>query len=157
MATTYDDYSAISISFLDHSNEVSNVNLYIPPVTAANFDASETAAALLVGAIRAVTLCNPISRSIMVPAAHFNLGVPTSNWAQRELGLQIGMVDNVNGRKSHFTIPGVDWNSLAGDGDFVNYTNLLWIALKEAVEAEVKSYNGNSVTVVYGKLIGRRS
>lgn len=150
-------YSVLSISFVDHSNESSTVQFDMDPLTEANIVAETLAEGALIAAIRDVTLCNPFSSSRTSHFVKYNMGIPASPWAQRELALQVGMIDTVNQKKSHVSIPGVDWATLQGDGDFVDYNNLQWVALKTAIENTVKSSDGNAVQVVYGKLVGRRS
>lgn len=147
----------VSVSFIDHSWERSWVGFDITPITSANFAATETAVAALITALRALTLCNPASSGYNINSHVYNMGAPDSAWAQRELGLQVTYRDDTTGTKHHLTIPGPDWNSLQGDGDWVDYENVLWTAFKVAFEAVAKSPAGNAVVIESGRLVGRRS
>lgn len=157
MAEYVDPKSMLSITFQDASSEFSNVSVYTEQVTALNFAAQVLLQAAIIAAMRNVTLCNPYTSNLQTAWTKYNMGVPASPWAQRELGLQVGLIDTVNQKKSHITIPGVDWNTLHGDGDWVNYNHASWTALKAAIEAGAVSQDGNPVEVVYGRLVGRRS
>lgn len=149
-----------NLTFMDKSYELSSVQVWLPVITAANFDdvIDHTTGLLSIEAgIRLVSLCNPYSRSFMVGHTFHNMGTPASNWAQREIGLQVGWYDTVTGKKGHMTIPGADRNTLAGDGDNVNYNHASWTALKLALETYAVSADGNPISINYGHFIGRRS
>lgn len=152
-----DPVSHLGITFEDNSREYSNISINLTDLTAINFVAVMAEKELLIAAIRNVTLCNPWASSVSVEGKVYNMGVPASEWAQRELGLQVGYHDVVNGRKGHITIPGVDWASLKGLGDEVDYTNIQWLSLAAAMNLTAKSRDGNDILVDYGRLVGRRS
>lgn len=147
----------LTIAFQDYSDEKSYTGVYIAPITADNYDATMVATGVLIAAMRNLTLCNPDHMAIRVAGKFFNMGRPTSKWAQRENSLLVSYADNVTGQKGRVSIPGVDWNALAGEGDFVDYQNLQWIAFKTAFEAVARSADGNPVTIQYAKYVGRRS
>jgi len=86
--------------------------------------------------------------------------VPSDNFAQREIGLRVFLTDDVNGRKSHFTIPGPDLEALTIlDGtDFVDLADAgIMATLVAAVEADAQSVDGNAVSVQRAVIVGRRN
>lgn len=157
MAEYVQPYSMYHLSFLDASNETSGLTIYMDEINAANFVALNAEKVALTTALRALTLCNPLSSGLSVAMTQYNMGVPTSAWAQRELALQVSFVDTVNGRKQTLTIPGVDWETYKGDGDFIDYNNVLWAAFKTAFELTARSFYGNPVQIVSARFVGRRS
>lgn len=157
MAEYDDPVSYLGITFRDHSDELSRVSVHMDQITALNFVALSAEKDALITAMRALTLCNPESSALTVAAKDYNMGTPASKWAQRELALEVAFVDTVNGKVSRISIPGVDWNNLAGNGDWVDYNNILWTAFKTAFELTARSMYGNPVSIRYGRFIGRRS
>lgn len=148
----------VTVGFIDHSNEASACGFDVATFEGeTDVDARITGIELVITAIRALTLCNPGNMGILAYSKNYNMGVPTAKWAQREHALQVGYHDTVTGSKYRMSIPGVDWDALAGDGDWVDYNNLLWTAFKVAFEAGAKSSQGNPIVIDYGRFVGRRS
>jgi hypothetical protein len=69
-------------------------------------------------------------------------------------------VDGVNGRKSHFTVPGPDLDALTifAGTDLVDLEDASVMAdLVTSVEAGALSADGNAVTVTRAVIVGRRN
>lgn len=158
MAERVEPVSSVYFGFLDHSNESSGFRVNLAPM-----DAETDMAARIVGinalqaAVSALTLCNSLSVQVEAYMKLWTDGVPASKWAQREMALQVGYHDLVTGYKMRISIPGIDWDTFAGDGDWIDYNNILWLAFKTAFELAVKSPAGNAVMIDYAKFVGRRS
>jgi hypothetical protein len=70
------------------------------------------------------------------------------------------MTDDVNGKKSHFTIPGPDLTNLTipAGGDLVTLADASIMAdLVTAIEANVESEDNNAVTVTRAVIVGRNN
>jgi len=151
----------IGYTFLDISGETSRVDINVADVTAGNIAATLAAAdptgtGNLGAAIAALSLCQPSSYDVVALKAPGSATAPTSNYAQREIGLMVTYMDSVTNRLYRVTIPGPDWATLGQAGtDSVLTTAAEWTAFVSAFEGIAKSQDGNAVTVVSGHLVGR--
>lgn len=158
-------FSKVRYVYIDHSSEKSSMQVHLPDITAATYDAiTANDATGNVGRIRlalaALTLCNEVSVNIQakkiptVPPSP-----PTDENAQREQALQIEYVDNVTGKTYFYNLPGIDRTLVAQTGtDVVDYVNnVLVAALVTALEADARSELGNNITVTGARMIGRNS
>lgn len=158
MAEYLHPVASVFYGFTDHSNEKSGFSVDLAPMaTEDDMAARVTGLDVLGAAVDALTLCNRTTMIVNAVMKTNALGAPANKWAQREMALQVGYHDTVNGYKMRISIPGVDWDSLAGEGDFVDADNLAWIAFKTAFELAARSPLGNTIAIDYGKLVGRRS
>lgn len=150
----------MQLTYNDHSNEKSTLSIHFPELAGGgtNFDAVVTAMDAVEAAIDAVTLCDN-SKKAMYQLRSIGEDTPASPWAQREMGVRVFFVDDVNGEKGHFTIPGPDLDNLAvvSGTDVLDITGTLEAALVSALEANAESRDGNSITVQRLVVIGRRS
>lgn len=153
----------VSFGFIDHSREKSSTALFLPTITAANFDAvtgntiAENVGALRL-AIAAITLCNFTNTRVVAVEYPENDVTPADPYAQRETGLRVFMTDTVTGEKSHMTIPGPNLTLLAQVGtDEVDPSAATWLTLVGAIEAEARSKDGNVLEVTSGRIVGRNS
>lgn len=149
-------------SYRDRGSEVGSLMLHFDNVDAggANYDAVIAAITGIEADILAITLCTSAGYGMQDAIGGDSDTVPTENFAQREIGLRVFLVDDVNGRKSHFTIPGPDLDSLTIlDGtDFVDLADASIMAtLVAAVEADAQSVDGNAVSVLRAVIVGRRN
>lgn len=151
-----------SITFLDASGEKSTTSVNIPDITAANFDTlldgPGSVPAALALAIPGCSLCNDVKHEIALAPVKDVETLPADQDAQRETVLVVTLQDEVTFKKSIVSIPGVDRTvfSVAGS-DMVNTAAVQWVALKAALENSAVSPDGNAVTVVGGRIGGRRN
>lgn len=156
--------ASVSHTCIDNSGENSVVTFYLPDVTAANYDdVTGNDVGNNVGALRLaladVTLCNFV-RHTVTTEVYPELGeLPASPWAQRELKLLVQYVDNVTSKRYTVTIPGPDLELLAQAGtDVVDHTsNINAAAFATAFEANARSQDGNAISVIGMRIIGRNS
>ena len=149
-------------TYRDFGSEIGSLSLYVPDIAAggANYDTVVAAIAAIESEIIAITLCTTAGHGLTQEIGADGDAVPSSAFAQRELGLRVFLVDDVNGRKSHFTIPGPDLpNLVIFDGtDLVDIADAGVMAdLVTSVEAGAISADGNAVTVVRAAIVGRRN
>lgn len=151
----------LGITFLDTSGELSRVDIYTPDVTAGNIaaildDANPAHAGSLAEAVAALSLCTAHSHDVLAVKAIDSSTPPVSQYAQRELGLMVTYSDNVTGRIYHVTIPGPDWTNLGQAGtDMVLTSAAAWTAFVTLFNSVARSQDGNAVTVMSGRLVGR--
>ena len=108
----------------------------------------------------AITLCTTAGNGLTQQLGADSDSVPADAFAQRELGLRVFLVDDVNGRKSHFTIPGPDLDALTifAGTDLVDIADASVMAdLVVSVEAGALSADDNAVTVIRAAIVGRRN
>lgn len=148
--------------YRDHSSEIGSFSLIFPEISAggADYDAVILAMSDVETAITAITLCDEAGYGYTDILAGDLDTVPSSEYAQRELGLRVFLVDDVNGRKSHFTVPGPDLASLTilAGTDFVDLADAgIMAQVVTDVEAECLSQDGNAVSVLRAVIVGRRN
>lgn len=146
----------------DHSNELSQVQLYFDVVAAggANFDATIASMTAVFDEIETVSLCDSAGYGMRQGIVADPSTTPASNLAQRESGLRVFLTDDSNGLKSHFTVPGPDLANLTipAGGDLVTLADASIMAdLVTALEANLESVDGNSVTVTKAVIVGRNN
>lgn len=151
-----------NFKYRDHSNEIGSMALIFPEISAggADYDAVILAMSDVETAITACTLCDEAGYGYTDILAGDLDTIPTSEYAQRELGLRVFLVDDTNGRKSHFTIPGPDLASLTilAGTDMVDLSDAgIMAALVTEVEGECLSQDGNAVSVLRAVIVGRKN
>lgn len=150
----------MQLTYNDRSNEKSTLSLHFPQIAAGggNFDAVIASMNAVETEIDAITLCDN-SKQAFYDTLSSGEDIPTSPWAQRELGVRVFYVDDVNGDKAHFTIPGPDLANLdvVAGTDVLDLTGTLEAALVTAFEANVVSRDGNAVSITRMVIVGRRN
>lgn len=149
-------------TYRDHGSEIGSLSLNVAEISAggADYDAILVQVAALESEIMAITLCETAGSHILQEVEPDSDAVPVSAFAQREIGLRVFLVDDVNGRKSHFTIPGPDLADLVifAGTDLVDLDDAGVMAdLVVTVEDGVLSQDGNAVTVTRAVIVGRRN
>ena len=151
--------SGLSMTWLDHSREKSNVTVYLDALLndGSNYGILQAARAAVESAMKDVSLCN-LSHSAWNMGKQFDTpDIPASGFAQRESGLRVKLRDTVTNRYTTYTIPSPDSDSFdQPNTDLVDESNPAIIALM-AVTSELRSIDGNAVVWVEGRLIGRRN
>lgn len=156
--------ASVAHTCIDNSGENSVVTFYLPDVDESNYnDVTGNGPAQNVGDLRlalaAITLCNFV-RHTVTTEVYSELGeLPASPWAQRELKLLVQYVDNVTSKRYTVTIPGPDLDLLAQPGtDVVDHvSNVVAAAFVTAFETNARSQDGNAISVIGMRIIGRNS
>lgn len=148
-----------SWTYRDRSDEISNVELNVPDVSAggADFDAVMADVAGLGAAILAVTECTQ-AREVFNQAVDVkDPTTPTDVHAQRESALRIFYADDVTGIVYHVSIPGPDWDTvdLLPNTDIADPTDEPYATLLSQIESDALSPVGNAVTVLRAVQVGR--
>lgn len=150
-----------SWSYRDRSDEISNVELNVPDVSAggADFDAVMASVAALGAAILAATECVQAREMFNQAVDTKDPTTPTDVHAQRESALRIFYGDDVTGEVYHVSIPGPDWDSinLFPNTDLADLTDEPLATLVAALESDAESPVGNAITVLRGVQVGRRN
>lgn len=152
--------SLATIKYLDYSDEVSTVSFNVATPSGASYDWAALAASVdAVGdAIDDICLCTRSKEQVNVNLQDGSLARPSDTAAQREVGLRIFYVDDTTQKKYHVTIPGPDTSLMASPGfDIVDWSGTEMAALETAFEANVLSPDGNAVSILTGKIVGRRN
>jgi hypothetical protein len=149
-------------TYRDYGSEIGSLSLHVAEIAAggANYDAVIAQIAAIESEIIALTLCTTAGTALTQGLGADSDAVPTDPFAQRELGLRVFLVDDVNGRKSHFTVPGPDLDALTifAGTDLVDLEDASVMAdLVTSVEAGALSADGNAVTVTRAVIVGRRN
>lgn len=149
-------------TYRDYGSEIGSLSLYVDDISAggADYDTIVAAIASIEAAIIAVSLCTTAGTSLTQQLGADSDASPSSEFAQREMGLRVFLVDDTNGRKSHFTIPGPDLAGLTifAGTDLVDLADAgVMAAVVTAIEAGAQSADGNSVTVNRAVIVGRRN
>jgi hypothetical protein len=146
----------------DHSNELSQIQLHFEEMAAggANFDTTVASITAIFDEIEVISLCDSSGYGFRQSIVDDPSTIPASNLAQRENGLRVFLVDDVNGKKSHFTIPGPDLANLTipAGGDLVTLADAgIMLSLVTGIESDVVSEDGNAVSVTKAVIIGRNN
>lgn len=148
--------SFIEGTFRDYSRETSHYRLPVTTLTAANFNATNTAITALEAAIANITL--GVQQKVATIAARTNVSssLPSSPDAQREKKWLLTYHD-ANGGKFRTEIPCADLSLLGLNSDFIDQTNAAWTTLKTAFEAVVVSPDDQSAVVLdNAEFVGKR-
>ena len=150
----------VNLRFLDFSDEASQVAFNVADPSGAAYDWAGlvTAIGVVTTAIEAVTLCTRSTESISIKTDLGSLVRPTDEEAQREMALRVFYVDNTTQKKYHLTIPGPQVDLMASAGfDVVDWSGTEMAALETALEAGILSPDGNAISILTGKIVGRRN
>lgn len=150
----------LQIRYRDKGGEISNVAFTSSDITAANFDAKQTAAATLANAVAGVTLAAQAGAAFRQWVDPDEGNYPSSPYAQRELGLRIFYQGGDPVKKFHVTIPAPDLATLtiAEESDFVVLADgSVMAALVTALETDWLTPEGDALTVTKAVIVGRRN
>jgi len=146
----------------DHSNELSQIQLHFDNIDAggANFDAVIASITAVFNQFEIVGLCDSAGYGFRDVIVADPSTIPASNLAQRESGLRVFLTDDTTGAKSSFTLAGPDMANLTipAGGDLVTLADgSIMAAMVTALEANLQSVAGNSVTVTRAVIVGRNN
>lgn len=135
----------INLNFVDRDNEKGSMSLHITDMDAGTFTAQNALIDTLVTAISAVTLLALTKDSRIAVEEGFAPGLPTDVYAQRGIKWLVRAVDP-GGNAVTFHIPGADL-SLLDTGENLDLSTGAGSSLKSAIEAVVKSNDGETIVV----------
>jgi len=139
--------SKLNLTFVDRDNEASTVSVHATELTGANFTTQSGLADALVAAIEDVTQMVLTKDSRIASETKFAPILPTDPFAQRGIKWLVRARDT-NGNPVGFHIPGAfldDVGLLTGEN--MDLTSVKGAALVNAIEAYVKSNDGEAVVV----------
>jgi len=150
----------VHYGMIDHSGEPCGVTLYFPTLTAANFDsimALTTGKIALVGAALVLaTRCGFTKTTVMIETDAGDVDLPSVQTAQREHGIRALLRDSVNGKPSTMFVPGPKSTVMPTAGsDDINLENVIVAAVVAFIEGQLKSEDGNALSVIGAHYAGR--
>jgi hypothetical protein len=150
---------------IDRSGEQTGTQVYLTDLAddGGNFDTVLTNATtgdydVVKAAIITLTDCN-MTRSIASLVVDQSVGTVPSVWsAQRELAVRFTYQDETTLKKYSFTIPGPNSDITQEGTDVIDLSgNIIVAAAVTVFEAKLRSPDGNNITILAAKLIGRNS
>lgn len=149
--------SKCGFTYKDYDGETSTVTFDITTVSAANFDATNTAVNALSTAILAVQTENSLQSKRMLAVDNFiSRAKAAENTTQREHVWVVTLEDATTHRIFTHQIPQADVTLVGTDVDTLDLSTGVGGALKTAIEAVVKAPGtGNAVNLVSVHYSGR--
>lgn len=148
-------------SYRDRSGEISRTTIHYEPLDDSGDNSSvigALGAVSVVGTLlNALTDCTEAGTNLNNKVDVGSPGLPVSEFAQRELAARMRYQDNVTGKYYRFDIPGPINALIQAGTDAVDMDALAMVAFKVAFDADARSEVGNAVTLLDGKIVGRRS
>lgn len=151
--------SKASFTYKDYDSETSTCSFDITTVTAANFDATNTAVNALSTAILGVQTENSLqTKRVMAVDNFISRAKATEKDTQREHIWIVTLEDATTHRLFTHQIPQADATLVGTDVDTLDLTAGVGLALKDAIEAVVKAPGtGNAVNVAGVHYSGKRA
>lgn len=148
-----------SFHFSDYSDEKSTVTFTYEQATAGNFDAIVGHIAGALNALQDLTLGNINKTTFVAQVNNVDLGPAGTPSAQRELKWLLEFEDNVTGGRFQREVPTADIVAaglLITNSDVADFTAAEWVALKTALDGNVRNNTtGNTATLTGARLVGR--
>jgi len=150
----------VSVNLLDYSGETTRSQFYVAALAAdgSNWAAIKADIDALRVALLIATGCSHINTTVSIEEATGSGALPADASAQRELAIRIKYRDDVTGEFGFVTCPGpiVTFYPPQGvKGDFIPLDNAVFAAFILVIEADMVSRDGNAITIVEGRLVGR--
>ncbi len=148
------------LTIADYGGEKSNWQHPIADYTAANFDAKETLVDTLVAAVLALSQGVEVKQVRSHSSTGSGSGQSANTNAHRELKWLITFSDNVTLKQYQRELPAplLSAGTLLQDiGGNANVTDTLWTDFIAAFEAVALSEDGNAVTFVGARYVGRNN
>lgn len=153
----------VEIVLNDWSNEKTSVVFHFPPVEddGSNWDTLFTTPllsnlAIMQTALDAITLLDHWYTIAHCQVKESSKTTPSDQHAQREYVIVWTYADSVTGRLGRFSTPGPEDDLTKPNSDDIDMTNATVIAFKAAIDANCLSRVGNPISIVKGKVNGRR-
>lgn len=139
--------SRYNLTYLDRDNEASSIGVYATALTAGNFTTQVALAQALRDAIQDISLLVLSKETLIASETTYSPALPTHAYAERGIKFLVRARDT-NGNSVTFHIPGPDKAQVdLMIGENVDLTSVNGSALVNAIEAFVKSNDGEAVTV----------
>lgn len=154
--------SKVTFGYRDRSGESTKFQVHFQPVddaadNSALLDPATGGIAVVGSAAALLSKCRQAGDTLSIKTSNGLTGLPAAADAQREWAVRCQYQDDVTGRFYRFDIP-APIDALVQDGtDLIDATEALWVAFKTAFEANCVSPDGNAVTLVSGRIVGRHS
>lgn len=149
--------SEVTFTYQDYSREKSNVRFAVTTMTAANFDATNTAINALSTAILAIQKENCLQSKRVIAQNNFITRSPASSAAaQREMKWLLLFEDNTLHTLFRHEIPIANPDLLTSNSDYLNLGAGVGSDLVDAAEAVVVSPAGNTASLVSVQFVGKR-
>lgn len=148
------------LTYADYGGEKSSFQIPILDYTAANFDANETLVDALVSAIDALTIGLEVKQIRSHSASGTGSGNSSNVNARRELKFLVTFSDDITGKVYQREIPTplLTANTILQDvGGNANVSDTLWTDFITAFEAAAESEDGNAVSFVSARYVGRNN
>lgn len=148
------------LTYADYGGEKSSFQIPVLNYTAANFDANETLVDALVNAVDALTLGLEVKQIRSHSDSGTGSGQSSNVNAHRELKWLITFSDDVTDKvyQREMPAPLLNANTLLQDiGGNANVGDTLWTDFITAFEAAAVSEDGNAVSFVSARYVGRNN
>lgn len=148
-------HSQLTLSYKDFSNENSTVKAQGVVFTAANHDATVALQDALATAVDGISKGNRFQTVRQANIIYGSQVAPVDDTAQRENKWLVSYEDDVLFNRHSIEIPCADTQFLTAGTDLADLTATEMAAFVTAFEAYAKSPQGNAVTVLSIKHVGR--
>ena len=151
-----------TITLIDYSGETTKTGFYLPEMDehGDNYDDIIGRLFAVQTAVVDASDCEHVSTTFIVPYSRGMYGPPAIVTAQREIALRIKYRDTITGDIEYATVPGpieAFYPPQGIKGDYVPLDNVVFAPYIAAIEANIVSKRGNTITVLEGRLVGRNS
>jgi len=136
-----------TVSYKDFEGSIGTTSVWGTTLNAGNIAAQTAAAQAFRDAMQAITLLNQTKESLLALEIKTAIGNPTNVNAQRGIKWLVRMLEATTGNSVTFQVPGADLSFLSPGSRNADLTDATIIAFVAAVEAYVRSNDGNAVTV----------
>jgi len=147
--------SRTNFRITDYSAESSNFRVAGVDVSSANYDAQQTQVIALSNAVEGIIIGQLAERAFTSSVAQPDTVAPTDPFAQRELKWLVTYTDDTTGDLQQVEIATPDLALLVAGSDLMNVAAGAGATFVTAFEAFVRSADGNAVSVVSIRLVGR--
>lgn len=147
--------SSTNFRIVDTSGENSSFRVAGADVSSANYDAQQTQVIALSDAIEGLIIGQLAERRFTSSVAFPDTVAPSDPYAQRELKWLITYSDDVTGDLQQIEVATPDLSLLVPGSDVLDLASTEGAAFVTAFETFARSKDGNAVTVVGGRLVGR--
>lgn len=154
--------SKVHFGYRDRSGELTGTQLHFAPIddgadNSAILDPTTGAIAVVGTAAALLTKCRQAGDTLSIKTDNGLSGLPTAADAQREWAIRFRYQDDVTSKLYRFDIP-APIDAVVQDGtDQIDMAETLVAAFKVAFEANCVSQDGNAVTLLDGRIVGRRN
>lgn len=145
----------LNMKYRDFSDETSTVGYRGVTMTAANFDAQVALQDALIAATDAVVLGELASYTRVANEVAGSPDLPSNQYAQRELKWLVTYADVVTTQRYTLELPCSNLTLLLGNTDLMDISAGAGLSYVGALEGYQKSTNGNAISVVEVRVVGR--